>query len=317
MCDSRLKSCTCRVPMRHIRNTPEGWSFNPSEPRSRFLTACLAVAGVLIAVYIAAFQIHLLRIVWDPVFGHASSESVLNSGASRVLPIPDAALGALLYLTQTVLLLVGGERRWRDRPWATIASGTVALLLGFSGVVLIIIQPVVIGSWSLLCLGSALISWIILRRSAAELVAALQVIHERWARLQDWYIPPIRPPKAIKLHREHETVSPWFRGIDHQWHLNTCAGLGLFTLLLPWLFGIYGVGADSISIAGALALSSSLIAMSEIARPLRLINVASGALLIFWFLGEPYHAELWIAAFVGLALCSLCLYRGEIFNSYG
>ena len=66
-----------------------------------------AVVGFLIAGYLAFYQWGIFGTVWEPFFGNGS-KNVLNSRLSNVLPVPDAALGALGYLVDAVTGAIGG-----------------------------------------------------------------------------------------------------------------------------------------------------------------------------------------------------------------
>ncbi len=131
---------------------------SPSSFRNRLPVALLALAGLAIATYLTAYQLGWVRTVWDPIFG-TGSRTVLHSVLSRVLPVPDAALGALAYLVELVLELIGGDTRWRTHPRIVLLLGLVALCLGLGSVFLVFIQAAVVRSFCTLCLASAAISW--------------------------------------------------------------------------------------------------------------------------------------------------------------
>ena len=68
------------------------------------------------------YQLRVLTEVWDPFF---------PDGSPKVLhllePLPDAVLGALAYLTEIVLSLIGGKidgarRRGQCWPWGSSSS---------------------------------------------------------------------------------------------------------------------------------------------------------------------------------------------------
>ena len=80
---------------------PAGWDYNPSSWSQRLPIIGLALVGFGIATYLALYQWGIVSTVWDPIFGHGSA-IILNSSVSRLLPVPDAALGALSYLVDAV-----------------------------------------------------------------------------------------------------------------------------------------------------------------------------------------------------------------------
>ena len=78
----------------------------------------LAVVGCGVASYLTLYQLRLTSSVWDPWFGPASSEAVLNLAR----PIPDALLGAVAYVLEAILTAVGGQERWRTNPRLVLLS---------------------------------------------------------------------------------------------------------------------------------------------------------------------------------------------------
>ncbi|MFC5972285.1 vitamin K epoxide reductase family protein [Halomarina salina] len=155
--------------------TPPGWSTNPSAWRERLLVVGLAVVGVCVATYLTLFQLGVLDTVWDPFFGDGT-RAVLTSKLSESLPVPDALLGALAYVVDCVLELVGDEDRWRTQPWVVLALGANVSMAGLVSIGLAIVQPTVIGAWCTLCLASATLSVVILGLASDELLASCQYL---------------------------------------------------------------------------------------------------------------------------------------------
>jgi uncharacterized membrane protein len=115
----------------------------------------LAVLGLAVAGSLAAFQVGLVRLVWDPIFGSTSSERVLTSAVSRATPVPDAVLGSAAYAAEVALgliVLATGRRA------AVVGLAILAGLGASASVVLVALQPIVAGAWCSLCLLSAAIS---------------------------------------------------------------------------------------------------------------------------------------------------------------
>lgn len=94
---------------------------NPSAWPHRVPVLVLALVGCAISTYLTLYQWHAISSVWDPVFGAASSEAVLTSSVSRMLPLPDATLGALAYVVEAVVTALGGSDRRSRR--STPGSG--------------------------------------------------------------------------------------------------------------------------------------------------------------------------------------------------
>ncbi len=156
-------------------NPPPGWDNNPSSWRDRLPIIGLSVWGFLIAGYLTLFQVDVITTVWEPFFGDGS-RTVLNSRFSRVLPVPDAALGAFGYLLDAVTGAVGSPHRWRRMPWIVILFGIAVGPLGLISMTLVIIQPVLLDAWCSLCLLSALVSALMIGPAMDEVLASLQFL---------------------------------------------------------------------------------------------------------------------------------------------
>jgi hypothetical protein len=161
-------------------NTPPGWNYDPSSWRERIPILVLALAGFCIASYLALYQFGVVQHVWEPFFGDGS-ERVLHSVISRVLPVPDAALGAAGYLADVVSGVIGGRGRWRTLPWVVIVFGVAVGPLGAVSITLVIIQPLLVHGWCTLCLTSALISVLMIGPAMDEMLASLQYLKRRRA----------------------------------------------------------------------------------------------------------------------------------------
>jgi uncharacterized membrane protein len=160
-------------------DVPPGWDYDPAAWSQRLPIAAVAMIGFGIATYLALFQLGFVREVWEPFFGDGS-RVILTSGVSQILPIPDAALGALGYLLDAIAGVIGGRARWRTMPWIVIAFGIAIGPLGAISIILVMIQPIVYGEWCTLCLASAVISVVMIGPAADEVLASLQ--HMRRAR---------------------------------------------------------------------------------------------------------------------------------------
>lgn len=126
-------------------------------------------------MYLSLFQLGIIPGVWDPFF-HNGTEKVLTSSVSRVLPVPDALLGAFGYLIDVVTGLIGGTKRWKEAPWVVVIFGLAVGPLGLVSIFLVIAQPVIVGAWCTLCLCSAVISVIMISPAMDEFLASLQYL---------------------------------------------------------------------------------------------------------------------------------------------
>ncbi len=157
---------------------PVGWDQNPSTWGQRLPIVALALGGFGIAAYLALFQLGILPTVWEPFFGNGSHR-ILNSPVSRLLPVPDAALGAAGYLLDAVTGAIGGTERWKRMPWLVVIFGIAVGPLGAVSVFLVILQPVLYSAWCTLCLVTAVISVLMIGPAMDEVLASLQHVKRR------------------------------------------------------------------------------------------------------------------------------------------
>ena len=143
----------------------------------------LALLGLVISIHLAAFQLGAIAAPWEPLFGNGSRD-VLTSSLSRALPVPDAAMGASLYLADAIL---GACLFLRPRalPRLAMALAVIASVGAAVGVFLVAYQVLVVQALCTLCLGSALISWLLAAGAIAEARA-----RRREAAEPDWRRPP-------------------------------------------------------------------------------------------------------------------------------
>jgi len=164
------------TPTTGTSEVPPGWDYNPASWDQRIPIIVLALVGFAIAGYLALYQFRLVPTVWEPFFGNGSI-TILNSPVSHVLPIPDAALGALGYLTDAVAGVIGGAKRWRSMPWIVVLFGLAVGPLGFVSVMLVVFQPVLFDAWCTLCLVTAVISVVMIGPAMDEVLASLQYLN--------------------------------------------------------------------------------------------------------------------------------------------
>ncbi|RIJ42848.1 vitamin K epoxide reductase family protein [Pontibacter oryzae] len=167
---------------------PPGWSYNPASWGQRLPIVGFALVGLAIATYLALFQLHVFDTVWEPFFG-GDSRKILTSATSKILPIPDAALGAIGYFVDALAGIIGGIRRWRTMPWIVIVFGLAVGPLGFISVLLVVLQPVLYDAWCTLCLCSAAVSVIMIGPAMDEMLASLQYMKRaKDANISTWKV---------------------------------------------------------------------------------------------------------------------------------
>lgn len=161
--------------MQQNKGIPPGWDYNPSTWGQRLPIVGIAMVGFFIALYMGLYQLNVFDTVWEPFFGNGSKK-VLNSHISKVLPVPDAILGAFGYLMDAVTGAIGGTKRWKTMPWIVIVFGLAIGPLGLISLMLVVFQPVLLNAWCTLCLTSAVISVVMIGPAIDEMLASLQLM---------------------------------------------------------------------------------------------------------------------------------------------
>ena len=160
---------------------PPGWNYDPSTWSERIPLIVAALVGFCIAGYLTLYQLGVISTVWEPFFG-AGSRRILNSSVSKLLPVPDASLGAAGYLVDAAAGVIGSPGRWRTMPWIVIIFGLAVGPLGAVSILLVVLQPVLLDAWCTLCLASALISLVMIGPAMDEMLASLQLLQQERAR---------------------------------------------------------------------------------------------------------------------------------------
>lgn len=153
--------------------TPPGWSYNPSSWVQRAPVIALGILSFFIARYLAAYQLGYIDHAWDPFFGD-STVRVLDSKVSRAWPVSDAGFGAVSYLLEALSGFMGMRNRWRTMPWMVLMFGVLVIPLGVTSIILVVLQPVMVGAWCNLCLLTALFILFMIPLSVDDVAAMAQ-----------------------------------------------------------------------------------------------------------------------------------------------
>lgn len=309
------------------QDIPPGWSYSPSSWSQRLPIIALAFVGFFIARYLSAYQMGHIASVWDPFFGDGTRE-IITSDVSKAWPIPDAGLGALSYLLEALSGMMGGRQRWRTMPWMVGMFGVLVIPLGGVSIFFIVIQPIVIGTWCTLCLVSAAAMVIMLPYSFDEIVAMFQFLVRarregqplwrvfwRGGTVQGGRVDP-SPPLTVD-ERQTRRRFALAMGVAPQ-GLILSAALGIWLMCSRLVLDHSGAMADSDHLVGAMVFTISVCALSEVARPLRVLNLPLGA----WLMASPWLLEgATLQGVIGLTLCgaalmALTLPRGPMRHSY-
>lgn len=315
--------------------TPLGWSYNPSSWTQRLPIVLIALFGLYVSRYLAGYQLGHIPDVWDPFFAGSSTdpqngtEEVITSSVSKAFPVSDAALGGYTYLLEMLTGIVGSTARWRTMPWLVILFGLMIAPLGITSIAFIIIQPIVIGTWSVIALLGAAAILVQIPYSLDEMIATVQFLRRRHRAGRSWlsvlfrgdtdegHAAPQnqdefdRPPGAVL----RDVIGG---GVSLPWNLALVAAISTSLLFSPVWLGVQGWAAHAHHIAGCLALTVVSVAAAEVARAARYFNVAIGLALMCAPLAVDATMQADIASVVaGISIAVLSFRRGEIRERYG
>ena len=120
----------------------------------RMVSAALALAGLLLSVYLWLYKIGALGAL---ACGDGACERVQLSPYARILGVPVAFVGVVGYAAILFVALLGVQPRFASRRWPT----DVLVVLSTGGLVfsayLTYLEAAVIHAWCRWCIGSAVI----------------------------------------------------------------------------------------------------------------------------------------------------------------
>ncbi len=306
-------------------DVPPGWSYNPSSWLQRAPIILLAFVGFLASRYMAAYQLGYITSVYDPFFGDGTMR-VLTSDVSKMFPISDAGLGALSYMLEILMGFMGDKARWRTMPWMVTFFGILVVPLGTVSIVLIILQPLAVGAWCSLCLLAATAMVVMIPATLDEVAAMIQFLIQSkregkplWRTF--WFGSTVEGKKDDGLtpfdwSRPFGMFQTWFVS---SWSLLVSAAFGVWLIFSPWMLNTTGRAADSDHLVGALIVTFAVIAMAEVGRAVRFINVLFGAWLIIapFLLSGFTTGATWNDLIIGIIVILLSFRRGKISKRYG
>ncbi len=308
---------------------PPGWSYSPSTYLQRLPIIALGAFGFLIARSLTAYQLGHIGGVWEPFFAGISSvvgkngtEAIITSDVSKAWPIADAGLGGVAYVFEVLMGVMGDRRRWRTMPWMVAMFGIVVVPLGVISIYFIIIQPIVIGTWCTLCLATAVAMLVMIPLSLDELVAMGQFLVQSHRRGEPFWRTFFKGGAQPAEQQDHHAgfdaplpaaIASAVRGVNLPWTLVASAVLGVFLMFTRVFFDTVPPMANSDHLVGALIVTFAVMAMAEVGRVLRFVNVAFGAWLVLapWVLAGASTFASWIGVLIGLAVIALSLPRGK------
>jgi len=309
------------------KSIPPGWTYSPSTDAQRFPIVAMGIIGLLISRMLTSYQLGHIDMAWEPFFSGSladpknGTEEIITSDVSKAWPIPDAGLGAVSYVLEILMAVMGTRARWRTMPWMVTFFGILVIPLGVVSIYFVIIQPIVIGTWSTPALIAALAMLIMIPFSLDEVIAMGQYLY--WSKKEGKPLVRTFFKGGAVAHGEIDDTdymtdarSIWnntVRGVTFPWTLMASTALGAWLMLTRITLGSEGAMANSDHVVGALVITVAIIATAEVARTLRFINAAFGA----WLVAAPFllagasSAGTVASVAVGLLLIGLSLPQGK------
>lgn len=303
---------------------PPGWTYNPSSWPQRAPIIALALLGFFLARQMSAFQLQHVPTLTDPFFG-LGTETVLTSEVSRAFPISDAGLGAVAYMVEFLMGFMGDKRRWRTMPWMVTFFGILVVPLGVVSITLIILQPLSVGAWCTPCLIAAAAMLVMIALTLDEVVAMGQFLFQARREGQSlwrvfWLGGTLRElPDVGPTHSDVVSAKAMVWGVATPWHLLLAALLGVWLMFAPAALGSTGAAAHSNHLVGALIVTVAVIALADVGRATRFINVLFGVWVIAapWLLGGATTTSRWNDLIAGALVILLSIPRGPVGERYG
>jgi hypothetical protein len=216
-------------------------------------------------------------------------------------------------------------------PWLVVLFGLMIAPLGVVSIFFIVIQPILIGTWSTLALLAAAAVLVQIPYSLDELLASLQFVRRRAHAGSRWLTVLLRgdtdetPRRAVARAVDELDASPVAivrdaisGGVSLPWNFALAGLVALSLLFTRVLLDADGSLANAHHLLGSLVLTVISIAAAEVARPIRYVNLLLGAALLvvpFVYDAPVGTAALTVAA--GLAIAALSIRRGPIRGRYG
>lgn len=315
---------------------PPGWNFTPSSWFQRLPIIVLAFIGFYISRYMTAYQLGHIDAVWDPFFAgnipqdaKNGTEEIITSHVSKAWPVPDAGLGALVYLLEILTGMIGSSKRWRTMPWLVLLFGFMIIPLGAISITFIIIQPIMLGTWCTLCLIAAAAMLLQIPYSFDEIVATIEFLRRRARSGRPW-LKILFTGDTDEGDKQDRIEDDFTRsskaiirdiltgGITVPWNLALCGVIGLWLMFTRVTLGTDGGMANADHLIGSLVITITVTAFAEVARAIRFLNIfLGGALLITPFVFGATPLIIVSSLICGLALIVLSFRRGVVKSNWG
>lgn len=207
--------------------------------------------------------------------------------------------------------------------------GILVIPLSLASIGLIILQPVGVGTWSAPALITAFAMLVMIPLTLDEVVAMGQfVLKRRRAGESLWQVfwkggtidgggDDTRGPGYPAPLRRMGEAGVW--GLTLPPTLLASTAIGIWLMAIPDVLGLTGAASDSNHLVGSVIVVVAVIAMAEVARAGRYLNVALGLWVVVspFVLGTASGSMTVTNVVVGLALIALSVRRGPVKERYG
>jgi len=200
--------------------------------------------------------------------------------------------------------------------------------LGITSIVLVILQPLVVGYWCTICLGTAVVMLVMIPFTVDEVVAMGQFMAGRMrAGKPFWWTffvgdttegggPDSRTPRYGAPLASQIPAGAW--GVTLPVTLAFSVLLGIWLMFAPAVLGGTAMAANSDRLVGALIVTVAAISTAEVVRAFRFFNVLFGVWLLVapWILRGSTSATALSDVVSGVLLVALTLPRGIVREHY-
>jgi uncharacterized membrane protein len=305
---------------------PPGWSYNPSSWIRRWLGIALALLGFFLSRYLAAHQLGYVPHAFDPFFGDGT-DKVTGSSISRSFPISDAGFGAVAYLMEVLTGFMGNRARWRTAPFIAVSFLALVLPLGVTSIVLVILQPVVVGAWCGLCLIAAAALLLSVPLAVHEAVAVGQFLLAAKTQKKNfwqifWMGGSISGGGTADPDRTYYSAPQrWIasvQGVTVPLSIFVQCAVGIWLMARPDILPAAGITANLDHVLGAMVVTVAAVASAEVTRTVRFANVLLGIILVVVALLFALHLPLifFSELICGIVLVVVSIPKGDIFERY-
>lgn len=305
---------------------PPGWSYNPSSWIRRWLGIALALIGFFLSRYLAAHQLGYIPHAWDPFFGDGT-DLVTGSALSKSFPISDAGFGAVAYILEVLIGFMGTRARWRTAPFIVVSFVLLVIPLGATSILLVIMQPVIVGAWCGFCLINAAALLISVPLAVHESIAVGQFLLLAYRQKKNAWQTFWLGGNVLGYDGQDPDRTRWslgqrwfasYQGISLPWFIIVQALVGIWLMARPGILPFTVESANCDYWMGAIIVTVAAVATAEVTRTARFVNVIAGVVaLVLTLLFATGSTPVLISGIVSsVVLIIVSIPKGAIIERY-